>query len=384
MADSPPRPDLPGPPPGDDLEVTQIAEDHGPRVTVVPEPGGSAGVAPAPWGGSPPWWSSAGSGTPPAGVAPVQEGRPGLPDATVSNFGPGPARLASALKEVQGSDTGGMRALEMPQPLGPSAIAPPSNGQHQNGYQNGQHQNGQARHQDVLAAGGQSVVAVQALPSWESPGPPGLRDTGAPGSRQARKPVPGIVLGIIAGTALAVILLVAVIAFRSGGDGGGDKGAEKTALKPKRLVAAAPAAGGLLKDAADPVASAAYPFIAAAVRAGGVPAPGAATAMYTSRPEGLETVLFMGGTGQVGDPAAFLKKARPSTFITAEGAEPGKGGGRAMCGTFAVLADVHLYCAWATRDSFGIVASDEPASSPDTGAMADLMRRMRPELERHK
>ncbi|MGI5164246.1 hypothetical protein ACQEU3_07820 [Spirillospora sp. CA-253888] len=164
--------------------------------------------------------------------------------------------------------------------------------------------------------------------------------------------------------------------------------------EPKPRIAAVATTSGLHRDAGVPAASAAYPFVSAGVRAGGAQGVKEVVAVYSDAPTGMRSVLFMGGTGPVGDPAAFLTRIRPSTFIAADGtADAGKAGGKGdkagekaagktTCGTFAVLADVHAYCAWATEGSYGVVASNTPLLAPQPGALADLTRQMRADLEK--
>jgi hypothetical protein len=176
--------------------------------------------------------------------------------------------------------------------------------------------------------------------------------------------------------------MAGALAFRTGG---GAKDARTTALPAsKKVIGAGPVAGGMHKDRlTSPQASAAYPFIAGAVEAGGVPVAKHGAAVYSEEPVRKLNVLFMGGTGPVGDPADFLQKVQPTTFIAGQDAEAGKGA-KAVCGTFAVLAETHTYCAWATRDSYGIVASNRPTVNPQFPLMADVMRRIRKDVERPK
>ncbi|WP_242905808.1 hypothetical protein [Actinomadura terrae] len=226
-----------------------------------------------------------------------------------------------------------------------------------------------------------------------------------------RKPVPRLLLGAGVGALLVVVLMAAVLAVRS--DGGKKTGSAVTASK--RKITAVAVAGGLHRDGTTPpVTSAAYPFIAAAIKAGGVPVSKDGVAVYAADvaggPGAPLNVLFMGGTGAVGDPVAFLRTIRPATFIAAQDTGAGKDGGRALCGSFAVLAEVHVYCAWATKDSYGVVASntavraaaaaatatntldavESPGTAHDVTAaanqeipvVADLMRRIRQDVEK--
>ncbi|MBO2462163.1 hypothetical protein [Actinomadura violacea] len=196
-----------------------------------------------------------------------------------------------------------------------------------------------------------------------------------------RRQVSGLLLGAGIGVALVAVLLVGLLAFKPDGPvaGNGGKGGLSTASS--RRITAVPRAGGMTKDATAPAAAAAFPFVMAAVRGAGVPASPNGSAVYTD-PLGRTSVLFVGGTGAVGDPAAYLRKLRPSTFISGGQGNPGQNGGRAECGTFAVLAETHTYCAWATRDSYGVVASERPTVNPDFSLMDDVMRRIRKDVEK--
>ena len=92
-------------------------------------------------------------------------------------------------------------------------------------------------------------------------------------------------------------------------------------------------------------------------------------------------VIFLGGTGPLGDPAAFVssfKSAASSTGNVTE-IDPGAGGGRAVCAEANSGTSTIAFCAWATPDSFGEVVSTTPGKS--AGSVADQMRRMRPDLE---
>ncbi|TYB41221.1 hypothetical protein [Actinomadura chibensis] len=229
--------------------------------------------------------------------------------------------------------------------------------------------------------GGHPVVAdgsgaFPAPPNGTGPLPP----LPGPVAGSARGPRLLLALGglLVAG----VVVAAGVFALRS--EGGGEQNARVTGLPAsKKVIEAGGTAGGLHRDAlVGPAASAAYPFVAGAVEAGGVPAAKRGQAVYSEEPVRRVNVLFVGGTGRVGSPADFLQKAQPTTFIAGQDADPGPQGGRAACGTFAVLAQTHTYCAWATGDSYGIVASNVPSVNPEFTLMADVMRRIRKDVER--
>ncbi|WP_131740862.1 hypothetical protein [Actinomadura roseirufa] len=324
MADSPPRSDAPGPASGDDL--TPRAGGGG------AEPGRFT-AAPAPWGGSPPWWStSPGDGTGPHGL-PGGTGPHALPG---TRGGTGPLRVPR-----QGGGTG-------PHRLPPNGTGP-----------------------QVMPPGTGSFPAVP-------PNAPGAVTPPAEGRRQ----VSGLLLGAGIGAVLVAVLTASLVAFQPDDEGKG-KTPPGAGPSTKKITAVA-VAGGLHRDATiAPQASAAYPFVAAAVRVGGVPAAKDGTAVYAEPRPGRLNVLFMGGTGAVGNPAAFLQRIRPSTFITGQNTAAGKDG-RALCGTFAVLAAVHAYCGWATKDSYGIVASNVPGAERQLLVLAELTRRIRRDVEKPK
>ncbi|WP_285497231.1 hypothetical protein [Actinomadura sp. NBRC 104425] len=221
----------------------------------------------------------------------------------------------------------------------------------------------------VGAAQARSVqIASGQTPSGQASGEPAVK------RRTTRRIV--VIMALAASVGLVAALAVGAPALRQGGSGdGGTKAA-------RHRITAAAVAGGLQRTPGMPAATAAYPFIASAVRAGGAERAGNVAAVYADLPQRSQNVVFLGGTGKIGDPAAFLRRARPSTVLTARNVKPGKGGGRGVCGTFAVLSDVHVYCSWATETSFGFVASNLPTVGDDTAAMADLMRRMRADLEK--
>ncbi|WP_153535352.1 hypothetical protein [Actinomadura macrotermitis] len=147
--------------------------------------------------------------------------------------------------------------------------------------------------------------------------------------------------------------------------------------EPGYRITAPAAAGGLRRVPDRPVASAAYPFVAPVVRATGLPR---TTAVYAGG--NGRSLLFVGGTGAIGDPAAFLERLRPRTVITEHRADPGAPGGQAVCGRFAVLASVHLYCVWATDGSYGVLASNVPARGTRPGELSELLPKFRAAVEK--
>ncbi|MEW2354371.1 hypothetical protein [Spirillospora sp. NPDC029432] len=221
------------------------------------------------------------------------------------------------------------------------------------------------------AAGWTAPQPVQAQPVQPQPAQPQPAQP-QPGPTKRGRSKKGLAAGLAVGAGvLAAAVAAGGLALVAGGED-----------VPVRKVSAAGTAGGLRKDAEPPAASAAYPFIAAGARAAGVEKDAKAGAVYRDPATGAQNVLFLGGTAPVGDPAAFLRKARPSTVIKTAAARPLKGGGRISCGTFAVLAATHLYCAWATENSFGFVAANTPAPDGRVDGLDALTRRMRADLEK--
>ncbi|TDC89685.1 hypothetical protein [Actinomadura sp. 7K507] len=330
MAESPPRSDAPDSASGGDLNAPRVVENGD-----APE---RVAAAPAPWGGSRPWWSAE------------------------SGDGTGPHRMPG-----HGYGTGPHGVV--PDGTGPHGVLPGGSGAHR-----------------IVPGGGSGAHPVirdgtgplPAVPGQAPPGPP-------PPARKKRLPR----FLLVAGTTVvaAGVLMVGVLAFRMDEGGAGAKKDARTTGVPasKKVIDAGPNAGGLHKDPlTPPQTSAAYPFVAGAVEAGGIPAAERGQAVYSEEPVQPVNVLFVGGTGPVGDPGAFLQKARPSTFIAGQDADAGPKGGKAVCGTFAVLAETHTFCAWATRDSYGIVASNQAAPGAQFALMSDVMRRIRNDVEKPK
>jgi len=227
----------------------------------------------------------------------------------------------------------------------------------------------------VAPADAQAVQAVQAVPVGPvvapPPGPvPPPSPLTAPKARGKGLLVllcGALAVGVLGAATVAVLLITRA-------------GAEVVSL---RTVTATGTAGGLRKDAAVPEAGASYPFVIAAARGAGVEHAITATGVYRDPAGGERDVLFLGGTAAIGDPGPFLRRARPSTVLDVRPVPAtGKDGGKVHCGTFAVLAATHLYCAWATGDSFGFVASNEPAGAERPVDFANLVGAMRADLEK--
>ncbi|MCQ0009684.1 hypothetical protein [Actinomadura madurae] len=204
-----------------------------------------------------PWWSvDYGDGTGPHG--PVNGTGPQMLPAPRDGSGPFP---------VLGGGTG-------PQPM-----PRPTNG-------SGAH--------PVVRTGPQGVLpdgsgAHPVIPDGTGPLPP---VTGAPPAR--RKGLPKLLL-LAGGVLVAVVMLAAgVLAVRT--VGGAAKDARTTAAPAsKKVINAGAVAGGLRRDGLTaPQASAAYPFVAGAVDAGGVPVAKNGLAVYTEEPVGGSTCCSRG------------------------------------------------------------------------------------------
>ncbi|WP_433473494.1 hypothetical protein ACQPZP_32375 [Spirillospora sp. CA-142024] len=302
--------------------------DDGDAGQVIEDDAVSEAAGPEPFGGARPWWS-------------VDSGGGTGPHVLVNGTGP---QVLPAPRDGSGPQV-------MPGPV-----------------------NGSGAHPIVGGTGPHGALPGGAGPLPTVPGGPPT-----PGKRAPR-------LLLVAGVAVvaAVVLMAGVLAFGTGG-GALEDGRTTADSASKKVIDAGQEAGGLRKDGLTaPQASAAYPFIAGSIEAGGVPVAKHGLAVYTEEPVGKVNVLFMGGTGAIGKPADFLQKAQPTTFIAGQDADPGGKGGKAVCGTFAVLAETHTYCAWATKDSFGIVASNRATVNPQFELMADVMRRIRNGVERPK
>ncbi|MBE1538030.1 hypothetical protein [Actinomadura algeriensis] len=306
-------------PPG--RRAADAAPGEGARVPQQGDGTGGFTVAPSPWGDAVPWWSS--------------EGRAGT----------GPQRVAdpSGPQPVPSDGSGPLRAL--PDGTGPHRMPPNGTGPHRR-------------------------------PNGTGPLPP-VPDV-------PRRRGTGMLLGAGAGAVLLVVLVAGVLLLRSGdATGRTSEGRTRTAtaFESSRTIVAGATAGGLRRESLPPRVSVAYPFVMGGVEAGGLPVAPQGAAVYGEGRDGVLDVLFAGGTGRVDDPAAFLQRIRPTTFITGQNANPGQAGGKAACGTFAVLGAVHTYCAWATGDSYGVVASNVASQQPRYAVMSALMRRIRGDIE---
>ncbi|MFC5182999.1 hypothetical protein [Actinomadura harenae] len=210
---------------------------------------------------------------------------------------------------------------------------------------------------DASGRGDRASAPADRAPTPLAPAPRAPRPGGAASTRRSQRK---IVLVSAVGGLCAIAAVAAGTFLMGGGDGG-----------PAKQITVQPEAGGLRLNAAEPAASVAFPFITEAVRRGGASRPHQTSAVYSGA---ASNVLFIGGTASITDPIAFLDRARPNTALSFQHVGPG------VCGTFAVLSEVHPYCAWATSGSYGFVASNLPAQ--DTTDLAKLTTRLRGDVER--
>jgi hypothetical protein len=194
----------------------------------------------------------------------------------------------------------------------------------------------------------------------------------------------GLILGIVGGAVAVVIILVIVVVAMSGGGGGGIGG-------KKHDVVAAESAGGWQRDAAgesrfgtnintqkNTLQSATGGKLDKVVSGFYKDPNGSSSSLL---PAG---VIFIGGTGPLGDPDKFVSSFRSAASSTGTVTEvdPGAGGGRGVCAEATAASQTIAFCAWATNDSFGEIVSTSPGKS--ASQVADLMRKMRPDLEHEK
>ncbi|MGI5164250.1 hypothetical protein ACQEU3_07840 [Spirillospora sp. CA-253888] len=96
-------------------------------------------------------------------------------------------------------------------------------------------------------------------------------------------------------------------------------------------------------------------------------------------------VMFVGGTGDMGNPSAFVRgfreAGRKAGSVVTE-VSPGPNGGKAACGQVSGAGVTISQCAWATSSSFGVVVPTTPGTS--VSSTASLMRLFRTQVEREK
>jgi hypothetical protein len=197
------------------------------------------------------------------------------------------------------------------------------------------------------------------------------------GTPPPKKSRTGLIIGIVGGAVAVIVLLVIGLAALGGG--------------AKHDVAAADSAGGWQRDSAgesrfgstidqqkSTLNSAAKGKLDKVVSAYYKDPNGSTTAVV---PAG---VIFIGGTGETGGPTKFVSDFRSvaSAGGTVTEVDPGPGGGKGVCAEIHAGSQSVAFCAWATDDSFGEVVSTTPGKP--VGDVAEIMRKMRPDLEHEK
>lgn len=153
--------------------------------------------------------------------------------------------------------------------------------------------------------------------------------------------------------------------------------------KAKHDVDAPAVAGGLPEADIVPGESPLYPLVNAGVHKADREQKSGATHVYRNGPTDARHILFWGGTARIGDAGGrndFLADSKPVGAQLTSSASPGAGGGTAVCGELALSTGKSAYCAWATEDSFGILASNTPGML--VLDMQNIMQKMRPSLEK--
>jgi serine/threonine protein kinase len=273
-----------------------------------------------------------------------------------------------------------------------------------------------AQHQPPYAPQGPSPYAAQGQapyaphspqqgstpPPFPAPGPYGLQSpytapSQAPPPRQG--PNTGLIIGL-AGGGLAVIiaLVVAVIAVTNSGSpkvtnspAASTSPATATPAGSGHRILAADSAGGWQRDLGgeQTLRSTINQQRSTLNSTARGQLSGVTTAFYkdpnggtssTGNPAG---VIFIGGTGPLGDPdnfvSGFRRSATSNTSTTVTEVSAGSGGGKGVCAELRSAGQTISFCAWATEDSFGEIVPTVPGRS--TTEMAQLMRTMRPDLE---
>lgn len=206
-------------------------------------------------------------------------------------------------------------------------------------------------------------------------GPAARPGPGVPPARRGRRSYVGLFIG------LGAVALVFVIAVAVAVGGYFFLFADKA---PAHRINAPDTAGNLAKDQdMEPGQHPAFATMMAAMARGGVKRDSGVTAVYQGPPERDGAILFVGGTGDVGDPREYLTKARPATEIGTPLVTTGQPDGQSTCGTYTIAGRTFLYCAWATENSFGFLTPSRPVMSPaaDQRPFAETMREMRSDME---
>ena len=175
-----------------------------------------------------------------------------------------------------------------------------------------------------------------------------------------------MIVGLVAGGLLLLVLIAAMI-FSAGGD------------SSKRYVVGAPrTAGGYTLADTTGTTSALMTQQQSAARATGARIDTIVSGFYkdpaTSSflPAG---VIFVGGTGDMGDPETFIH-GNGGAGSTAAGDIDAGGDGKAACVTNS--SGAAATCMWATPHSFGMITPTTPKTVAEVTA---ILHKMRPDLE---
>lgn len=202
-------------------------------------------------------------------------------------------------------------------------------------------------------------------PGFGTSSPPG--GFGPPQAPAGRSKT-GLIIGLLSGGLVLIIAIVVVVVVAFGS---------------KRYIVNTPSvAGGYqLKSPSDATTSTIMNAQRSAVRSTGAKIDTVVSGVYqdpSSASSTQQDVIFVGGTGDIGDPGTFIRSGRPTTNTTASITDIDPGGdGKGSCVELA--AGSLAYCMWATEHSFGIVTANKPATE-----VAGILRRMRPDLEHEK
>ncbi|HEY8479749.1 MAG TPA: hypothetical protein VIL71_07955, partial [Spirillospora sp.] len=199
---------------------------------------------------------------------------------------------------------------------------------------------------------------------WAPPGPvpPGM----PPGPPRAGKPKTGLIVVLLGGFMVLVLAGAGVFFALNAG--------------PEWEVNAPGVAGGLEKTDATAGESPVFNSISTAVRRGDFKENSSATAIYRSPGTGGNLLLFA-GTGKIGDPEDFLRKARPLYTLQTSPIWSSGDDTKEVCGTYRLIVRTMMYCAWATSSSYGFIAPDTPITIADYSDLKILMGRMRSDVQ---
>ncbi|MCW2904195.1 MAG: hypothetical protein JWO67_6460 [Streptosporangiaceae bacterium] len=239
--------------------------------------------------------------------------------------------------------------------------------------------------------GGQQPYGQQA-PGQQPYGPQqpyGQQPFGQGSYPPPRKSSTGLILGLVGGAVVLVVILVVVIAVVASGG--------------KQYQIATPAtAGGLPRDSSgESSLGSTITNLRSQVRsATNYKVTDVQTAVYK---DSSTRYVFIGGTGNLGDPSAFVNGFRSSVSRSTTGGVTatveevdGGGAGKAVCATVRTTLSTTSFssavCAWATETSFGEIipipdTSSSPLSTPtskSSSEVATTMRSMRADIESAK